>query len=134
MNNVETKQTLSKAKAFIKGFCNKLSGNEMNENAKQVYFLDNQQEIKNTMEELTAIKTEYDNLGIELEDGSEDEKCYELCTGLMNKLTKTLKDYKESYSGINPNVTVEDTTAVVTEETINDAAQNNTSTKRLFRI
>ena len=113
--DVEMKQKLSVAKDFIKDFCNKLSGNEMNESAKQVFFLDNQQKIKQTMEELSGIKDGFDNLGIELEDGSEEQKCYELCTGLMNKLTKTLTDYKNSYSGINPNVTVEDTTAVVTE-------------------
>lgn len=133
MSNTETKQKLSTAKTFIKEFCDKLSGNEMNESAKQVYFLDNQQKVKHTMEELTNIKSGYDNLGIGLEEGSEDEKCYELCTGLMNKLTKALMNYKNSYSGINPNVTVEDTTAVVTEETINDAAQNNTSTKKIIK-
>ena len=131
--DIEMKQKLSVAKDFIKDFCNKLSGNEMNESAKQVFFLDNQQKVKQTMEELSGIKDGFDNLGIELEDGSEEQKCYELCTGLMNKLTKTLTDYKNSYSGINPNVTVEDTTAVVTEETISDAAKNNSSTKKIIK-
>lgn len=130
---VETKKLLSEAKDFIKEFCTKITGTEINETAKQVYFLDNQQKIKETMDILTGIKTGYDNLGIELEDNSEEQKCYELCCGLINKLTKTLTDYKNSYSGINPNVTVEDTTAVVTEETINDAAKNNTSTQKIIK-
>lgn len=130
---VETKKLLSEAKDFIKEFCTKITGTEINETAKQVYFLDNQQKIKETMDILTGIKTGYDNLGIELEDNSEEQKCYELCCGLINKLTKTLTDYKNSYSGINPNVTVEDTTAVVTEDTIADAAKNNTSTQKIIK-
>lgn len=130
---VETKKLLSEAKDFIKEFCNKITGTEINETAKQVYFLDNQQKIKETMDILTGIKTGYDNLGIELEDNSEEQKYYELCCGLMNKLTKTLTDYKNSYANIKHDVTVEDTTAVVTEDTIADAAKNNTSTQKIIK-
>lgn len=130
---VETKKLLSEAKDFIKEFCTKITGTEINETAKQVYFLDNQQKIKETMDILTGIKTSYDNLGIELEDNSEEQKCYELCYGLINKLTKTLTDYKNSYANIKHDVTVEDTTAVVTEDTIADAAKNNTSTQKIIK-
>lgn len=129
----QVKSSLSKAKNFIKEFCDKISGNEMNDNAKQVFFLDNQKEVKDTMETLNNIKTTYDNLGIELEDGSEEQKCYELCSGLMNKLTKALTDYKNSYAEINANVTVAETTVVVSEETISDAVQNNTSTQKIVK-
>lgn len=130
---VETKKLLSEAKDFIKEFCTKITGTEINETAKQVYFLDNQQKIKETMDILTGIKTGYDNLGIELEDNSEEQKCYELCCGLINKLTKTLTDYKNSYANIKHDVTVEDTTAVVTKDTIADAAKNNTSTQKIIK-
>ena len=129
----DMKKTLSEAKNFIKDFCGKISGTEMNDSAKQVFFLDNQQKVKETMETLTNIKTGYDSLGTELADGSEDEQIYELCVGLMTKLTKTLTDYKNSYSGINPNVTVEETTTVVNEQTIAEAAQNNTSTQKMIK-
>ncbi len=127
------KQTLSDAKNFIKDFCSKILGDEINESAKQVFFLDNQQKVKETMEALNNIKSSFDSLGMELEDDSEEKKCYELCTGLMNKLTKTLTDYKNSYAGINPNVTVEQTTAIVNEQTITEAAQNNSSTKKIIK-
>lgn len=130
MENI--KNVLSKAKDFIKEFCTKISGNEMNESAKQVFFLDNQKQIKETMEALSEIKNNYDALG-DIPEGTEDEKCYELCVGLMNQLTKTLTNYKNSYAGINPDVTVEETTVVVNEETIADAAQNNSSTKKMIK-
>lgn len=128
----ETRKILSEAKNFIKDFCDKISGNEMNESAKQVFFLDNQQNVKDTMERLNNIKTNYDTIGV-IEANTEDAKCYELCTMLMNKLTKALADYRKSYSGINPDVTVEQTTAVVNEETINEAAQTNTSTQKIIK-
>lgn len=129
----QIKTLLSNAKDFIKDFCNKISSNEMNDNAKQVFFLDNKQKVEETMKSLKDIRTNFDSLGIELEDGSEEEKCYELCVGLMNKLTKSLTDYKNSYAGVKADITEEETTAVVNEETINDAIQNNSSTKKMIK-
>lgn len=133
MNNTEMLNTLQGAKTFIKDFCTKISGTELNDSAKQVLFLDSQQKVKETMEALNNIKTAFDNLGGVAEDNEEDGQIYELCVGLMDKLTKTLVDYRNSYSGIDPNVTEEETTAVVTEETINQAAQTNTSTQKIIK-
>ena len=131
--SLETDKVLSEAKDFIKEFSDKISGNELNDSAKQVLFLDNQKKMKETMDKLTSIKNDYETLGLDEDNDSEDAKRYELCVGLMNKLVKTLKDYKNSYSGINPNVTVEDTTPVLSEETITDAAKNNTSTQQIIK-
>ena len=131
--SLETDKVLSEAKDFIKEFSDKISGNELNDSAKQVLFLDNQKKMKETMDKLTSIKNDYETLGLDEDNDSEDAKRYELCLGLMNKLVKTLKDYKNSYSGINPNVTVEDTTPVLSEETITDAAKNNTSTQQIIK-
>lgn len=127
----EIKKTLSSAKDFIKEFCSKITSSEINESAKQVFFLDNQQMIKETLEKLNNIKEMYAQISIA--EDSEDEKYYELCTGLMDKLTHTLESYRNSYSKVNPNITVEETTVVVNEETINDAAQNNSSTKQMIK-
>ena len=126
------KQTLSNAKNFIKDFCDKISGTEMNDSAKQVFFLDNQQKVRETMEALSNIKTGFDSIG-ELEEDSEEKQCYDLAVLLMGKLTKALSDYRNSYSGINPNVSVEDTTVVVNEQTISEAAQSNTSTQKMIK-
>lgn len=133
MGNTEIKKVLQDAKDFAKEFCTKLSGEEMNDSAKQVFFLDNQQKVKQVMESLSNIKNAYDSMGMELEDGSEEQQCYELCSGLMNKLTKTLTDYKNSYSTVKADVTVEETTAVVNEQTIQEATQNNTSTQKMIK-
>ena len=133
MGNTEIKKVLQDAKDFIKEFCTKLSGEEMNDSAKQVFFLDNQQKVKQTMEALSNIKNVYDSMGVELEDGSEEQQCYELCTGLMGKLTSTLTNYKNSYATVKPNVTEEETTVVVNEQTIQEAAQNNTSTQKIIK-
>ena len=129
----EIDKVLSDAKDFIKDFSDKISGSELNDSAKQVLFLDNQKKMKETMDKLTNIKTNLETLGLIEDDDSEDSKRYEICIGLINKLVKTLKDYKDSQSGINPNVTVEDTTPVLSEETINEAAKNNTSTQQIIK-
>lgn len=133
MGNTEIKKVLQDAKDFIKEFCTKLSGEEMNDSAKQVFFLDNQQKVKQTMESLNNIKGAFDSMGVELEDGSEEQQCYELCVGLMGKLTNTLTNYKNSYAAVKPNVTEEETTVVVNEQTIQEAAQNNTSTQKIIK-
>lgn len=130
---MDFKKIIMSAKDFIKDFCTKIMSTDMVDSAKQVYFLDNQKQIRETMESLNNVKSYFDNLGIELEDGSEEQQAYELCCGLMQKLTKTLTDYKNSQSAIKNDVTVEETTAVVTEETIANAAQNNSSTKQIIK-
>ena len=132
---LDINKLLLESKEFIKDFSSKILGNELNESAKQVLFLDNQKKIKETMESLTNAKTMLESLGIDLDDENqgEEHKQYELCVGLINKLAKTLKDYRNSYSGINPNVTVEETTPVLSEETINDAVKNNTSTQQIIK-
>lgn len=132
MSSKEIENVLTEAKDFIKLFSNKLMGNELNDSAKQVFFLDNQQKVKLIMESLTNLESTLSSLGIDVLD-EDDQKYYDLCVTLMNKLTKTLTDYKKSYTEVKPDVTVEETTAIVTEETVKNAAQTNSSTKQLIK-
>ena len=133
MNNTEIKQKLSDIKQFVIDFTRNMTDTEVTDSAKQVFFLDTQEKVKYSMETLTGIKSDLDALGIELQDGSEEQQIYELSSALMNKLTKTLTDYKNSYSGVKTDVTVEDTTAIVTAETISEAAKSNTSTQKMIK-
>ena len=120
---LEKNKVLTEAEEFINDFSDKISGNGLSDSAKQVLFLDNQQKIKDTMGNLNDIKSDF-----ELEDTDK----YDFCISLMNKLTKTLKDYRNSCSKINPDITVEDTTPVITAETIKEAVKNNASTQQMI--
>ena len=131
MLNENIKNTLANAKVFISKFSADMTNPDITDAAKQVYFLDNQTTVKATMEELSNIKTSYESLGVELVD--DDAKAYEMSTTLMNRLTKVLTDYRNSYATVKADVTVEDTTAVVTTETISDAAKNNSSTQKIIK-
>lgn len=124
---------LQDSKNFVAEFTKKMTDPNENESAKQVYFLDKQAEIKNSMSFLTNLVKTINGLGIELEDDSEEVKCLELANGLVNKLSKTLTDYKNSYSVIKPDVTVEETTVSVTDETIKEAVKNDSSTKQIVK-
>lgn len=130
---MENKQILMKVKAFIDEFCAKITGQELNDSAKQVYFLDNHAQIKESMEALNAIKETFEAMGGIAEGDTENEQIYELTYALANKLTKTITDYRNNYTPVKADVSVEETTAVVSEETITDAVQNNTSTQALVK-
>lgn len=130
---MENKQILMKVKTFIDEFCAKITGQELNDSAKQVYFLDNHAQIKESMEALNAIKETFEAMGGIAEGDTESEQIYELTYALANKLTKTITDYRNSYTPVKSDVSVEETTPVVSEETITDAVQNNTSTQALVK-
>lgn len=133
MNNTDVKQKLSGIKQFVIEFAKSMSDDAMTDSAKQVYFLDTQEKIKLSMETLAGIKNELEDSSVDLLDGSEEQQIYELSLALMNKITKALTDYKNSYSSVKNDVTVEDTTAIVTKETISEATKTNTSTQKMIK-
>jgi len=124
---------LNEAKDFVKNFSAVLENPEEQQAAKQVHFLDNKQEASDTMEFLKNLKDSLESLGIEFEAGSEEEQSYELSTMLFNKLSKTLVDFRNSYAGIKPTVTEEETIRPVTDETIKEAIATNKSTQKIVK-
>lgn len=128
--NESIKQELSEAKHFVSGFITTLTSNEMNDAAKQAYFLDNQANIKKTLGFLNNLKSIYESVISEDTVAEEDAKVYELVETLITTLSDTLKDYREGLKA-NPDVTKEDTTVVVNEETLKHALEEDSSTKKM---
>jgi hypothetical protein len=129
MNEV-IKQQLSEAKAFVSDFITDMTSDSMNESAKQAYFLDNQSEVKKTFGFLNNLKSMYDSVVSEDIVTEEDSQVHALVTGLIDTLSETLNNYREGLKA-NPNITKEETTVVVNEETLKQALKEDSSTKKM---
>ena len=127
------KNELAEAKSFVSAFVTTMTSDTMNDAAKQAFFLDVQAEVKRTMGFLNSLKTVYEGI-ISGDDSnnvaSEDVKAYELIEKLTTTLSDTLKKYREGLKA-NPDVTKEDTTVVVNEETVKHALEEDSSTKKM---
>ena len=126
------KQELAEARNFVSAFVTTITSNEMNDAAKQAYFLDNQATVKKTLGFLNNLKSIYESVMSEENVAEEDAKVYELVETLVTKLSDTLKTYREGLKA-NPDVTKEDTTVVVNEETVKHALEEDSSTKKMVQ-
>ena len=126
------KQELAEARNFVSAFVTTITSDKMNDAAKQAYFLDNQATVKKTLGFLNNLKSIYESVISEDTVTEEDAKVYELVETLITKLSDTLKTYREGLKA-NPDVTKEDTTVVVNEETVKHALEEDYSTKKMVQ-
>ena len=123
-------EMISKAELFANDFIKKLSDSTEQPERKQVYFLDNQDELKKYMGVLQKIVNSV-NDG---ENTTTDEDMI-----LVDKASKIIADLKTAVSNfqkeliVNPDATEEDTTAVLSEDTISDAMKSNKTTQEITK-
>lgn len=122
-------EIISKAELFTNDFIKKLSDSTEQPERKQVYFLDNQDELKKYMSALQKIANSVnDNENVTDED-----------MVLVDKASNIIADLKTAVSNfqkeliVNPNATEEDTTAVLSEDTISDAMKSNKTTQEISK-
>ena len=122
-------EIISKAELFANDFINKLSDSTEQPERKQVYFLDNQDELKKYMNALQKIANSVnDNENVTDED-----------MVLVDKASNIISDLKTAVSNfqkeliVNPDATEEDTTAVLSEDTISDAMKSNKTTQEISK-
>ena len=122
-------EIISKAELFANDFIKKLSDSTEQPERKQVYFLDNQDELKKYMNALQKIANSVnDNENVTDED-----------MVLVDKASNIIADLKTAVSNfqkeliVNPDATEEDTTAVLSEDTINDAMKSNKTTQEISK-
>ncbi len=122
-------EIISKAELFANDFIKKLSDSTEQPERKQVYFLDNQDELKKYMGALQKIANSVtDNENVTDEDMI-----------LVDKASKIIADLKTAVGNfqkeliVNPDATEEDTTAVLSEDTINDAMKSNKTTQEISK-
>ena len=122
-------EIISKAELFANDFIKKLSDSTEQPERKQVYFLDNQDELKKYMNALQKIANSVnDNENVTDED-----------MVLVDKASNIIADLKTAVSNfqkeliVNPDATEEDTTAVLSEDTISDAMKSNKTTQEISK-
>ena len=122
-------EIISKAELFTNDFIKKLSDSTEQPERKQVYFLDNQDELKKYMSALQKIANSVnDNENVTDED-----------MVLVDKASNIISDLKTAVSNfqkeliVNPDATEEDTTAVLSEDTISDAMKSNKTTQEISK-
>ena len=122
-------EIISKAELFTNDFIKKLSDSTEQPERKQVYFLDNQDELKKYMNALQKIANSVnDNENVTDED-----------MVLVDKASNIIADLKTAVSNfqkeliVNPDATEEDTTAVLSEDTISDAMKSNKTTQEISK-
>ena len=128
--NEQIKNQLAETKNFVSAFVENMTSDSMNDSAKQAYFLDNQAEIKKTFGFLNNLNSLYESIVSEDTVLNEDAQTYDLINELIETLSNTLNAYREGLK-TNPNITKEDTTVVVNEETLKQAMEEDSSTKKM---
>lgn len=120
-------EVISKAELFAMNFIAKISDKTEQAARKQTYFLDNQEDLQKYMSALQKIIT-----GLSGEDAisDEDNELLDRAQLIINDLKKAITELQKELT-ISNNVSEEDTTAALTQETISDAMQNNKTTQEI---
>ena len=122
-------EVVSKAELFAMNFIAKISDASEQPARKQVYFLDNQEELQQYMGALQKIVT-----NIRKDDPSEDDEDYEVmlnrADAVIDKLKKAIADFQKELT-VSDSVTEEETTVQFTEETLKDAMKTNKTTQEI---
>ena len=122
-------EVVSKAELFAMNFIAKISDASEQPARKQVYFLDNQEELQQYMGALQKIV-----INIRKDDPSEDGEDYEVllnrADAVIDKLKKAIADFQKELT-VSDSVTEEETTVQFTEETLKDAMKTNKTTQEI---
>ena len=122
-------EIISKAELFANDFIKKLSDSTEQPERKQVYFLDNQDELKKYMNALQKIANSVnDNENVTDEDMVLVDKASDIIADLKTAVSNFQKELI-----VNPDATEEDTTAVLSEDTISDAMKSNKTTQEISK-
>lgn len=122
-------EIISKAELFTNDFIKKLSDSTEQPERKQVYFLDNQDELKKYMSALQKIANSVnDNENVTDEDMVLVDKASNIIADLKTVVSNFQKELI-----VNPDATEEDTTAVLSEDTISDAMKSNKTTQEISK-
>ena len=122
-------ELISKAERFSMSFIAKISDKTEQGPRKQAYFLDNQEELQNYMNALQKVIAGLSES--EVEDITEEDKVLVTrAQAIVADLKKAISDYQKELT-ISDNVSEEDTTASLTQESIAEAMQSNKTTQEI---
>ena len=123
-----TDEIISKAEHFAMSFITKIKDASETPQRKQVYFMDNQDELRKHMailqRTIAAIK-EWEN-----EASEDDLLLVERAESIITQLKEAISLFQKELM-INSNTQEEDVTAAITEQTIGEALQSNKTTQEM---
>ena len=124
-------EMINKASAFATGFIDGIQNEESTQQAKQLYFMDNQDELRKYMSALQkaieALKQEQAN---DSDEEQENQELLAMAEGIVDKLKAAISKFQAELT-IDSNVTEEDVTPALTAETVGDAMKNNKTTQNI---
>jgi sugar-specific transcriptional regulator TrmB len=120
-------EIISKADKFATNFIAKLGDKAEQPARKQTYFLDNQDDLQKYMGALQKIITSIEDADYVT---TEEDELLDKANEIVNNLKQAIAEYQKELV-IDSNVSEEDTTATLTEETISDAMKNNKTTQEI---
>ena len=121
-------EIISKAELFAMNFIAKINDKSEQAARKQTYFLDNQEELQKYMNALQKIIDSINEDG-EQQD-SEERNILDRAENLVDKIRLAITEYQKELI-INNNVSEEETTALLTHESLDDAMKNNKVTQEI---
>ncbi len=124
-------EMINKASAFATGFIDGIQNEDSTPQAKQLYFMDNQDELRKYMgalqKTIEALKQEQAN---DANEAQENEELLAMAEDIVTKLKQAISKFQAELT-IDSNVEEEDVTPVLTEETIGDAMESNKTTQNI---
>ena len=122
-----TDEVISKAEYFAMGFIAKLTDPKEQPERKQVFFMDNQDDLKKYMGALQKIVNSFSEDDVVAAD---DQLLIDRAGDVIKKLKGAIGTFQSELT-VNPNLTEEDATATLTEETISKAMKDNKTTQEI---
>lgn len=123
-------EALEKAESFALEFISHIQNPNLQEAAKTVYFMDNQEELSKVLNALQRIA---EGLTFKVDSLTDEEKQLIIrAESLTKQLKGCISEYQKSLT-INNDITEEDTAVQLTDETIANAMQTNQTTQQISK-
>ena len=124
-------EIVNKASAFATGFIDGIQNEDSTQQAKQLYFMDNQDELRKYMgalqKTIEALKQEQAN---DSDEEKENQELLAMAEGIVANLKQAISKFQAELT-IDANVAEEDVTPALTEEAIGDAMKTNKTTQNI---
>lgn len=126
---MQADEIISKAELFAMNFIAKIQDKNMQEAAKAAYFMDNQEELGKMLQ---GLKTVVERLKEQDTISDDDSVLVDRAEALRTQIEDCIKTYQQSLN-IKSDVSEEETSAQLTEQTIAEAMKTNQTTQQISK-
>lgn len=127
-------EVISKAERFAMSFTDKLKDESQTQQSRQVFFMENQDELRKYMgalqKTIEALREPSENAEEDDEDVADNQVLLSKAEEIVTNLRQAIAEFQNELM-INSDVSEDDITPVVSEETIGDAMKNNKTTQNI---